>query len=181
MKKPTLVLVRGISGSGKSRLAQELAEAYGIEVFSTDDYFMTKDGRYEWRGEKLIEYHRKNIDRAIAAMERGDPFVLVDNTSIKAWELKPYVEPALKLGYDIRILEPTWSELLKDKDGKWNVDFIEELQNKPDRTDVGKSLPRHVLERMRDAYEPDLSIENILDSTIPAPILAGWKRLRVKK
>lgn len=171
-----LFLFRGISGTGKSALAKEYGKRYSTEVFSTDDYFMV-DGVYEWNIEHLIEYHRKNIDRTEDTMREGQPFVLVDNTHAKAWELKPYVKLALKYGYEIEILEPCWSSDLKDDEGMWSADFIETLQKNKDRAEQNKTLSRELIEKQRDKYDYNVTIDQILDSEIPQYVLDKWKEM----
>lgn len=174
-----LFLFRGISGSGKSALAKEYSRRYNKKVFSTDDYFMV-DGVYQWDGGLLIDHHRKNIDKTEAAMRKGS-LVLVDNTFAEAWELKPYVKLALKYKYKLHIIEPTWSKNLKDEEGKWNVAFLEKLQQNKDRKDANKSVPVYVLEKQRDKYDYNVTLDQILQSEIPDYVLNRWKELGVEE
>jgi len=161
----TLVMLRGISGTGKSALARKMEKKYGVKALSTDDFFM-EDGEYNFNPKKLGEAHSWNFDRAKKAIAEGKP-VIIDNTNAQAWEMKPYVEEALKHGYNVEFVEPNWSAELKDDQGKWNVDFIEKLQYNPDRASIGKSLPREILERMRDRYEHDVDVPKVLKSKRP--------------
>jgi len=160
-----LIIMRGISGAGKSTLAKKLETEYGAKAFSSDDFFI-KGGRYVFEPAKIAEAHTWNHNRVREAMRRGDPAVIVDSTNTQAWEMKPYVEAAREHGYKVEFKEPDWSPELRDEGGRWNVDFIEQLQKGKDRT-PGKFIPREVLERMRDRYQYGVTEEDILNSEKP--------------
>lgn len=99
-----LLLMQGQSGSGKSTLAAAFKawfEALGhmVKVYSTDDQYV-KEGVYHFDPSKLGTYHAINQKLSITAMESGMT-VIVDNTNTCAWEAKPYVEAAVKLGVPV--------------------------------------------------------------------------------
>ncbi|MBD3260457.1 MAG: AAA family ATPase [Candidatus Altiarchaeales archaeon] len=164
-QKRTLYTLRGISGSGKSRLAKQLEEQLGVQAMSTDDYFM-REGQYQFDPKQIGQAHQWNIERAVQAMRMGQP-VIIDNTNTQAWEMKPYVEVALNNGYDVEFREPNWNADLKDDNGDWNIDFIEKLQENPDRAQIGKAVPREILEKMRNRYEKDVDVETVMRSKPP--------------
>jgi len=164
-----LIILRGISGTGKSTVARALEREHDVKALSSDDFFM-KGGRYEHNREMLPEAHRWNQARAEKAMTRGDPVVIVDNTNTQAWEMKPYVLAARRHGYSVEFREPDWSPSLKDERGRWNVDFIEQMQKSKERADIGKNVPRDILERMRDVYQYGVTEEDVLKSQMPEGI-----------
>ena len=164
-KGKTLVMLRGISGTGKSILAKQVEKEYGAKAMSTDDYFM-QSGEYKFNPKELGKAHAWNTERAKEAIRAGKN-VIVDNTNTQAWEMKDYVEEAIKHGYNVVFKEPNWSAELKDKDGKWNIDFIEKLQQNKDRAEIGKSLPREIIQRMADRYEHDVDVDKVLKSKKP--------------
>ena len=92
----SLVLVRGISGSGKSTFATHLAAKLGHAVHSTDDFFM-QDGEYKFNPSQLGQAHKWNQDRTDKALEAGKN-VVVANTFTQHWEMAPYFESAKKHG-----------------------------------------------------------------------------------
>jgi predicted kinase len=103
-----LVIMRGISGSGKSTKAKQLAE--GGVIHSTDN-LIESTGDYRGFFSKMINennfgnlsrMHRKNLDNAKKSMNEGISPVVIDNTNIKPNEAKPYVVHALNMGYDDR-------------------------------------------------------------------------------
>lgn len=93
----TLILMRGLPGSGKSTKAKELAGKEGL-IFSTDDFFMVGD-KYVFDPKRIGEYHEKNQERTIKAMKQEKPLIVIDNTNIKLWEMRKYVEAGEAHGY----------------------------------------------------------------------------------
>jgi len=107
-----LIIMRGISGSGKSTKAKSLVKE-GI-IHSTDeviesfgDYreFFAKmikaqEEKQENAFAPLHKAHGTNFRNAVNSMKSGISPVIVDNTNLKANEPKNYVVEALKMGYD---------------------------------------------------------------------------------
>ncbi|XP_051783153.1 NEDD4-binding protein 2-like 1 isoform X1 [Erpetoichthys calabaricus] len=90
--RPKLFILRGLPGSGKSTLARQIRNEFGsAEIFSTDDFFRDESGRYHFKARELREAHEWNKERAKEAMEEGLNPIIIDNTNIHAWEMKPYV------------------------------------------------------------------------------------------
>ncbi|NXW10813.1 N4BP2 protein, partial [Fregetta grallaria] len=104
-----LVLLRGVPGSGKSYLARILLEDNpGGIILSTDDYFY-KHGQYHYDPDCLGEAHDWNRKRAKEAFEMRISPIIIDNTNIQAWEMKPYVALAQQFKYKVMFREPdTW-------------------------------------------------------------------------
>jgi len=151
----TLILMRGVSGSGKSTLAEKIcAEQSFAVIVSTDDYFVV-EGEYRFDPKKLGEYHAANVSRTEDAMVERCPCVIVDNTNTQAWEMKPYVELAVKHGYSVKIVEPE------------PVTFDELMARQAFRADQNKALPAEVVQRMLSRYEHNVTVETILASKRP--------------
>ncbi|MCJ8740362.1 hypothetical protein PDJAM_G00058070 [Pangasius djambal] len=111
-----LILMRGVPGSGKSTLARQISASgpSGL-ILSTDDYFYQKDG-YHFEPTLLGAAHDWNQNRAKKAMLNGHTPVIIDNTNVQAWEMKPYVRVALETGYRVEFVEP---------DSSWKRDPVE--------------------------------------------------------
>jgi predicted kinase len=167
-----LIMARGPSGSGKSRMAQELGEKLGAPVLSSDDFFMV-NGEYRHDPEYITEAHFWNHGRVEEAMEGRNPIIIVDNTNAEFWEMKPYVQMAQKHGYGVTFKEPDWTTELKTPEGQWDIDFLERMQQQPDRD---KSVPREAIERMINRYEYNPSVESVLKSERPKRLAATKRR-----
>ena len=93
----TCVLVRGISGAGKSTFVQECFGRFcNLEA---DMYFM-KDGEYLFEPSKLRQAHSWCQSEAERQMKFGYDIV-VSNTFTTEWEMKPYLNLAEKYGYTV--------------------------------------------------------------------------------
>lgn len=117
--KKKMVILRGVSGSGKTHYALQYAEKNGMDRrnmrdwhVSADSYFVepepTEDGHYEWTyrfdPSKLGEAHCDCFRRAIYLVRRGTPCVVVDNTNTTAAEIAPYYLLGESYGYDVEIV-----------------------------------------------------------------------------
>ena len=97
-----IILLRGVSGSGKSRQAQEFRAHEDDIVVSTDDYFTDEYGVYNFEYSELGMAHGSTRQRVLAAMEADIDTIVVDNTNTRWWEMMPYLEMAKKHSYDVR-------------------------------------------------------------------------------
>jgi predicted kinase len=106
-----LIIMRGISGSGKSTKAREL-KGKGV-IHSTDDVIssmgdyntfftdMMKNKDFS----PLQKAHQTNLKNAIDSMKNGVSPVIIDNTNLAPWEAKAYVKAALEMGFDDENIE----------------------------------------------------------------------------
>ncbi|KAJ3590253.1 hypothetical protein NHX12_008207 [Muraenolepis orangiensis] len=104
--KLSLILMRGLPGSGKSTFARDLVGTgpSGL-ILSSDDYFSLQDG-YVYEPSMLAVAHNWNLNRADQAMLEARSPLIIDNTNLQAWEMKPYVTMALQRGYRVYFQEP---------------------------------------------------------------------------
>ncbi|XP_051240459.1 NEDD4-binding protein 2 [Dicentrarchus labrax] len=147
-----LVLLRGAPGSGKSTLARALVEHNpgGVRL-STDDYF-TRHGEYQFDPAALGEAHEWNQKRAIEAFERGANPIIIDNTNMQGWEMRPYVVQALKHGYKVLFREPD----------TWWKSKPRELQRR-----TTHDVPVETIRRMLNGYERFVTVQSIMGSQMP--------------
>lgn len=106
MKK--LVIMVGISGSGKSTRAKEIAAKATAEnltsgIFSTDNYFV-HEGKYLFQPSRLGQFHKMNQAAVAEAMKYGMNCVIVDNTNLTKWERKTYSDIADSAGYTTEVV-----------------------------------------------------------------------------
>ncbi|XP_069712232.1 NEDD4-binding protein 2 isoform X2 [Phaenicophaeus curvirostris] len=155
-----LVLLRGVPGSGKSYLARTLLEDNpGGIILSTDDYFY-KHGQYHFDPDCLGEAHDWNRKRAKEAFEMRITPIIIDNTNIQAWEMKPYVTLAQQFKYKVVFREPdTWWKSKPKELERRNI----------------HGVSKEKIKRMLERYEPFLTISSILNSSVPDKSeAAGW-------
>ena len=128
-----LILVRGVSGSGKSTFAEEFLYPISL-LISTDDFFMV-DGEYQFNPELLAENHLKCIKSVESEMESPQqdicPNIVVHNTFTQSWEIKPYRELADRYGYNFYTI-------------------IIENRHKSDSI---HNIPEHIISKQRDRFE----------------------------
>lgn len=90
--KPTLYLIRGVSGSGKSTFAKQLEEANLVTwVFEADGYFTDIcTGEYKFDASKLGEAHNKCQELTKLWLGKYQVSVAVSNTSTTEKEVEVY-------------------------------------------------------------------------------------------
>ena len=106
---PTAIILRGLSGAGKSTIAQEIAgtSAYNgvsLSIHETDTFFM-QDGEYNFDPSLLRDYHAKNLQNFCESIDNGTHIVINSNTNNMHWEYAEYVKYATENGYNIQIID----------------------------------------------------------------------------
>tara|TARA_Y100000296_G_scaffold80929_1_gene107130 strand:- start:516 stop:923 length:408 start_codon:yes stop_codon:yes gene_type:complete len=101
-----IILLRGVSGSGKSTVAKLIG--IGMRTVSTDDFFTNKEGDYEFNPNNLKENHKKCQLAVEMMMEEYDhvdnDIIIVHNTFTEIWEMDTYYILAKKYGYTVHTL-----------------------------------------------------------------------------
>ncbi|RQW61048.1 ATP-binding protein [Vibrio viridaestus] len=92
----TLTLIRGLPGSGKSTLAKTL-DAKHLEA----DMYFERKGHYHFDPSKLHMAHRWCRMQTEKYLRQGMN-VVVSNTFIQKWEMRPYLKLAEK--YDAQLI-----------------------------------------------------------------------------
>ncbi|XP_062569118.1 2',3'-cyclic-nucleotide 3'-phosphodiesterase-like isoform X2 [Saccostrea cucullata] len=105
-KSNTIFIMRGVPGSGKSTIARALKQVYPTAVVcSADDYFM-RGSEYNYRSDDLGSAHRFCQEKASDAVRNGTNVIIIDNTNIKRWEMKFYLDLARQQQYTIVLVQP---------------------------------------------------------------------------
>ena len=100
-----LVLIRGVSGAGKSLIASLFKGAFSI---ATDNLFYDDSGKYNFDPTKLGEYHQETMMRVKAQMvhtnsveswEISYNLIVVHNTFTEEWQMQPYIDLAEKYNW----------------------------------------------------------------------------------
>jgi predicted kinase len=106
-KLKTLIILRGLPGSGKSTFAKSIAKSY--QIFEADQFFM-KNGKYEFDATKLKKAHnlcKRNVHKSMRRNLFNSVFyrnIVVSNTFTQEWEMKFYLTLAKKYGYRVHTI-----------------------------------------------------------------------------
>lgn len=101
-----VVILSGISGSGKSTIAAALAanaENGKAVICSADDFFM-QDGTYKFDFTKRGAAHAACLRKFVALITECENDIVVDNTNTSAVEIAPYVALAAAYGVECEIV-----------------------------------------------------------------------------
>lgn len=102
--KVKLFIIRGVPGTGKSTHAQKIKEIIPDSViFEADQYFINKNGEYNFNPKKLHQAHEWCIWRCDNALRLGLT-AIVSNTFIKKKDMNPYFEMCKKYGLDYLVI-----------------------------------------------------------------------------
>ncbi|CAH1402336.1 unnamed protein product [Nezara viridula] len=147
-----MILLRGCSGSGKTTYANQLLKKHGAKyhqshVFSADNYFVNKEGKYIFNYDLLQNAHTWNQKLVRLAVTEGRSPIFVDNTNTRLWEMKDYAIMAVEFGYILETLEPPTPWFFNE-----DQLFRKTLHN----------VPRETIKKMLDRYEANVSGEDVL-------------------
>ena len=105
--RKSVIFLRGISGSGKSTIANSLSRLLGAEntnVCSADNYFI-KGGLYRFETSKLPEAHQSCATAMKSALGSSNiRYIIVDNTHTRMWHLYNTETLAKESGAEIHYL-----------------------------------------------------------------------------
>ena len=118
--KTEVIILRGVSGSGKSTFAKQYIEALhkrtpvsGGQIFSSDDYWTLDGGDYTKNFDitKLGQAHAWNLRRFITYLDvleiasgHSCSTLIIDNTNTTVAEIAPYYAVAEAYGREARII-----------------------------------------------------------------------------
>lgn len=102
-----LILIRGVSGSGKTTYAKKLMkEDPTLSHYEADMFFYGDDDYYHFDPRQLKDAHSWCQGSTEKDLKNGKS-VIVSNTFTQKWELQPYIEMANKYGAQVIIKKMT--------------------------------------------------------------------------
>jgi predicted kinase len=101
-----LILIRGVSGSGKTTYAKKLIEEDPNLSHYEADMFFDVDGYYHFDPRQLKDAHSWCQARTEKDLKNGKS-VIVSNTFTQKWEIEPYIELAKKYQANVIIKKMT--------------------------------------------------------------------------
>ena len=108
-----LILVRGVSGAGKSTIAPMFKNAV---LVSTDDFFLDEYGEYVFDANSLVINHQFcQIAVKMMMMEDKEELIFVHNTFTEDWEMDAYFDLARQYGYAVHTI------IVENRHGSKNV------------------------------------------------------------
>jgi predicted kinase len=103
----TIVIIRGLSGSGKSTVSKIIKQKYGDElvgICSADLYFM-RDDKYIFDINQLENAHKFCLRSVEMFLNSKHNTIIVDNTNSTLKEYQKYIDLAGKHKYKVLVLE----------------------------------------------------------------------------
>jgi len=101
-----VIILRGVSGSGKSTKAHELFHSACVNgesciICSADDYMINALGKYEFNPKKLQQCHTACQLVFVNALIDDVNLVILDNTNTQKWEYYYYLKKAVSMHYEV--------------------------------------------------------------------------------
>jgi len=121
MAYKNLIMIRGLPGAGKTKLAHALVEMLSTPkkkavATAADDFMVTFSGDYDFQVPRLPPCHLACQTVVKISMHLGAQWIIVHNTFVCRWEMQPYIDLAESMGYQytVRYPEPGYDGGLTD-------------------------------------------------------------------
>src|SRR5581483_4813158 len=99
MKHPTVFIMRGVPGSGKSAVAEHIAGER--KAIASADHYFEKKGGYRFAKEQLGKAHDFCRERFLELIKNKERCIVVDNTNVQRRDYLYYERTARQHGYAV--------------------------------------------------------------------------------
>lgn len=99
-----LIIVCGVSSSGKTTFANKMRSKTGGVVYEADQFFYDENGNYNWYPSGLAKAHKQCKNNCENAMKNNVEFIYVSNTFTRRKDINPYLKLADKYGYTYTVI-----------------------------------------------------------------------------
>lgn len=175
--KPTMYILRGHSGSGKSTWARSLAARDpNVVICSADDFFVGEDGQYVFDGDKIGEAHSACRNKAFDAVEARLP-VVIDNTNYHPNQFAYYSRLAFYRGYQavvVNFLSPDVLSGINDVDSL--IEFFFERNQKGCTHETLRRQIETCLSTPVDSFHESGRAMTLVNEYVSPWWLASWRR-----
>jgi len=162
----TLILARGVSGSGKTSFAETIEELNFGHVFpvAADDWMVDERGNYSFDFNKLKDNHSKCKATVEGYMKDEEPCIIVHNTFTKKWEMQGYFDMARLHGYTV------YSIIVENRHGNASIHGVPEdkLKQQTRRFEV-ELAPVEV-----ESQHLELSFSELIEAQKKVPQRPDW-------
>jgi len=134
MEQPTLEIVRGLPGSGKTTEAKKIMAEKNITDHYEADMFITVDGEYKF-SPGTIHYSHNWCQSMVAKALMDGKSVVVSNTFTQQWQITPYL--IIAKDFDAKVILTT----CKGEYGSIH------------------GVPASTIERMKSGWEDDVTVD----------------------
>ena len=105
-KTKVMFIMRGLPGSGKSKIALLLQKVYKDAVICSADNYFKHDGVYEHVVDGLHDAHKSCQEEARTAVDDGRRHIVIDNTNVRRRHMRVYFDLANKADYVVVVVVP---------------------------------------------------------------------------
>lgn len=96
-------ILRGLPGVGKSYLSERMMRENPKAITLSSDDFFIENGVYTFDKDKIDSAHKNNFERFKEAIKGELPYIIVDNTNIKSFHYRHYLDYAQRHNYLVLI------------------------------------------------------------------------------
>lgn len=139
----TVIIIRGISGSGKSFFADYILKLFRLSTYETgdpceiccaDDYFIEKYGSYKWSAAEIFAAHKYCQNKFTKALDNQIELVIVANTGTKEKDIQFYLDNAKECGYTV------FSVVLENRHNGKDIHNVPEISLQKQEKDLRNNL-----------------------------------------